>query len=82
MILMLLKRRIEKRASKYKKTSWVRRLLRRRKEKGEYANLVREMHLGDQESFFKYFQMFPATFEVLLRLGAPKIIKSSEKRGS
>ena len=80
MILMLLKRRIEKRASKYKKTCWVRRLLRRRKEKGEYANLVREMHLGDHESFFKYFRMSPTTFEVLLRLVARKIIKSSEKR--
>ena len=80
LVLMLLKRRIDKRASKYKKTCWVRRLLRRRKEKGEYANLVREMHLGDHESFFKYFQMSPTTFEVLLRLVAPKIIKSSEKR--
>ena len=82
LIVMLLKRRIEKRASKYKKTCWVRRLLRRRKEKGEYANLVREMHLGDHESFLKYFQMSPATFEVLLRFVAPEIIKSSEKRGS
>ena len=38
------------------------------------------MHLGGHESFFKYFRMFPTTFEVLLRLVAPKIINLSEKR--
>ena len=82
LILMLLRRRIEKWASKYKKTCWVRRLLRRGKEKGEYANLVQEMHLGELESFFKYFRMSPTTFEAILRLGSPKVIKSSEKRAT
>ena len=80
LVLLLLRRRIQRRANKYKKRFWVRPILQKRKQQGEYANLVREMQLGDHESFFKYFRMSPATFEILLRLVAPKIIKSSEKR--
>ena len=40
------------------------------------------MQLGDHESFFKYFRMFPTVFEKLLRLVAPLIVKSDQKRES
>ena len=38
------------------------------------------MQLADHESFFKYFCMSPHLFENLLRLVAPMILKSDQKR--
>ncbi len=65
--------------NKYRKRFWVRPILQRRKEQGEYANLIKEMQLGDHESFFKYFRISPTLFEALLNLVAPLIIKSNQK---
>ena len=42
-----------------------------RNEHGEFHRLVREMQLGDHEYFFKYFRMYPDTFELLLKKIAP-----------
>ena len=80
LLLLLLKRRIQRKANRYKKRFCTHPILKKRKQQGEYANLVREMQLVDHKSFFKYFRMSPATFEKLLRFVAPKIVKSSQKR--
>ena len=77
-LLMLLRRR--KRRNKYKKRFWIRPVLQRRKEQGEYFNLVKEMQLGDHESFFKYFRMTPNLCEEVLNLVAPLLLKSDSKR--
>ena len=67
---------------KYRKRFWVRPINQKRKQQGEYANLIREMQLGDHESFFKYFHMSLTLFEELLHLVAPLIVKSDQKRES
>ena len=80
LLLMLLRRRQLRIEEKYRKRFWVRPILQQRKQQGEYFNLVREMQLADHESFFKYFRMSPHLFENLLRLVAPMILKSDQKR--
>lgn len=78
-ILLLIRRRLIAK-NKYKKRFWVRKIFTERKQKGEYHLLVQELRLHDQEYFFKYFRMTPSKFEVLLRMVAPFITKSSFKR--
>ena len=79
LLLLLIRRRQHRRNTKYRKRFLVRRILQRRKEQGGYANLIREIQLGDHESFFKYCCMFPTVFEKLLRLVSPLIVKSDQK---
>lgn len=59
---------------------WVRDLFKERKEKGEFAMLVKDMELHDHEYFFKCFRMNVATLEQLLKWVGPYIVKSSERR--
>ena len=82
LLLLLIRRRQLRTKLKYRKRFWVRPINRKRKQQGEYANLIREMQLGDHESFFKYFRMSPAVFESLFHLVAPLIIKSDPNRES
>ena len=79
LLLMLLRRQLRMNG-KYRKRFWVRPILQQRKQQGEYFNFVREMQMADHESFFKYFRMSPHLFENLLRLVAPMILKSDQKR--
>ena len=79
-ILLLLRIRERRKKNRYRKRFWIRPILQRRKEQGEYFNLAREMQLADHESFFKYFRMSPTLFENLLAVVAPLILKSDEKR--
>ena len=80
LILMLMRRGQLRRKDKYRKRFWVRPILQQRIQQGEYFNLVREMQLADHESSFKYCRMSPHLFENLLRLVAPMILKSDQKR--
>ena len=80
LILMLMRRRQLRRKDKYRKRFWVRPILQQRKQQGEYFNLVREMQLADHESSFKYCRMSSHLFENLLRVVAPMILKSDQKR--
>ena len=52
-LLILLRRRLRK--QKYKKRFWVRNILQKRKEKGEYHTLIQEAMLYDKEFFFVCF---------------------------
>ena len=72
--------RMRKRQDKYKKHFWIRKIFQERKFKGEYALLVKDLKLFDNEYFFKYFRMDPITFEWLLLQVAPHIAKSSLRR--
>ena len=76
MLLLLIRRRQLRTQVKYRKRFWVRPFNRKRKQQGDYANLIREMQLGDHTSVFKYFRMSPEVFESLLHVVAPFIIKS------
>ena len=83
LILLLLIRRGQRRAKlKYRKRYWVSTINQNRTQQGEYTNLIRKMHLGDHESFFKYFGMSPVGFEKLLHLVAPLIVRSDQNRES
>lgn len=53
---------------------WVRDIFKRREAQSTY-NLVREMTLGDEDMYYRYMRMTPATFEHILRLVAPLITK-------
>ena len=78
-ILLLLKRRIERRKLKYKKSIWVRKVLQERKEKSQFHLLVKDLQLFDHCYFFKLFRMTPKTYECLLSWVGP-IIKKQEMK--
>lgn len=63
-----------------KKRMRVRKLFAERESKGEFHLLISDLKLFDHEYFFKYFRMSPTRYEELLRLVAPRIIKSNERR--
>ena len=54
---------------------WMRKLLTKRKWKGEYHVLVREMILFDHETFYKQFRMSISLYETLLQMIAHLITK-------
>jgi len=78
-ILQLLKRRIQRRQLKHKKSIWVRRVLQERKEKSQFHLLVKDLRLFDHCYFFKLFRMTPKTYECLLSWVGP-IIKKQETK--
>ena len=78
LLLLLLRKRLQRK--KYRKRTWVRKIYKERKTKGEFHLLVKEMKVCDHELFFKYFRRNPTQYENLLKLIAPAITKSSIKR--
>ncbi len=67
--LTLLKRR------KKKRSVWVRELWQQRKLQGHHDNLIQEMRLQDHTMHFNYFRMLPSTFDHLVRLVGPSLVK-------
>ena len=45
---------------------WIRSILTRRKQQGEYYNLLQEMRTSDPESHFRYSRMSKECFDSLL----------------
>ena len=74
-LLILYRRRKQRKRNKYKKRFWVRKLFQHRKTHGEFHNLVKELKLHDHELFFKQFRMDPCQMEEVLSWVAPKIYK-------
>ena len=64
---------------KRKRRFWIRKLYEERNVKGEYKLLINDMRLHDHEMFFRYFRMFPKTYESLPKLIGPDIKKVSTK---
>ena len=56
---------LKKRKSRPKRF-WIRKLLSRRPQQGEYHQLMQEMRLADSESFFMYMRMSKERFDLLL----------------
>ncbi|KAG0416984.1 hypothetical protein HPB47_005979 [Ixodes persulcatus] len=54
---------------------WVKPYLRRHREQGCYANLMRELALEDAEAYRSWIRMDTGTFEELLRKVTPLIMK-------
>lgn len=80
LLLIILRRRLRKRKQYIPKKFWVRPFLAQRGKKGLYNILVKELFLYDHEYFFHSFRMSPATFESLLQMVAPYIVKSTISR--
>ena len=55
--LLLRRRRRRKRMMERSRRYWVRDILSRRVQQGEYHNLLQEMRLSDPESHFSYLRM-------------------------
>ena len=63
-VLLALKRRRKKR--KKRRRCWVRPIFQRRREQGDYHNLIQEMRLSDPQSHFQYVRMSKERFDSLL----------------
>ena len=65
LLLCLLWRRRKARA-KSRRKFWVRSILAKRREQGEFHNLLQEMRLSDPASHFSYLRMSKERFDILL----------------
>lgn len=59
---------------------WVRPVNRSRKEDGHYDNLFRQLKETDHEEFFRLTRMRPDTFDQLLHLVSPFLVKKSIRK--
>lgn len=66
---------LEKQRREASRRWWVRPILSRRKEFGDYENLLQEMRLSDQDMFFNYTRMDIQQFDQLLELVGPALKK-------
>ena len=62
LLLCLLKRKLKRRSV------WVRPIFSRRRQQGEYHNLLQEMRLSDPDSHFRYLRLSRERFDCLLSL--------------
>ena len=54
-------------------------MFKKRKELGEFHNLIPELRAADREYFFRYFRMNPERFDHLLELVGDKIVKKDTR---
>eukprot|EP00795_Rhopilema_esculentum_P006251 gene6252-11663_t len=64
---------------KRKRSSWVRELWKYREQQGHFDNLVQEMRLNDHSMHFNFFRMLPSTFDDLLKLVGPALLKKKSR---
>ena len=50
------------------KQVWIRPIFKKRKEQGDYHNLLQELRLNDTESHFRYLRMSKERFDLLLSM--------------
>lgn len=65
-----------------KRRFWVQEIFKKRKLKGEFASLIMQAKMSDEEMFFQMFRMTPTKFEELLQYVAPHVICDSTRRES
>ena len=59
-------RRRRRRRLSSQKSTWVRPIFERRRNQGDYHQLLQEMRLGDTESHFRFLRMSKERFDMLL----------------
>ena len=64
---IILRQRRRRATKKSQRCSWVRPILQKRWQQGEYNNLLREIRLSDRENHFSYMRMSKETFDLLLQ---------------
>ena len=57
---------LPRRRRRHRRSVWVRSIFRRRRQQGEFHNLLQEMRLSDSESHFRYLRMTKERFDFLL----------------
>ena len=55
-----------RRRRRHRRSVWVRSIFRRRRQQGEFHNLLQVMRLSDSESHFRYLRMTKERFDILL----------------
>lgn len=81
LLALLLRHRRNKRLRKLQprrpRRFWMKEIYKRRERQGAYNNLIQEMRLSDQESFFNFYRMTPQMFDNLLSIVGPAINHSA-----
>lgn len=77
MTIAVLRRRSIRHRRRRPRTWWVRPWLtqQRRLQFGDYSQLMKELRLEDEGSFYNYLRMEPAIFDELLQRVGPRIVK-------
>lgn len=77
MTIAVIRRRMQRRQRRKQRTWWVRPWLtqQRRVLFGDYSQLMQELRLEDEGSFYNYLRMEPAMFDELLQRVGPRITK-------
>ncbi|XP_065060189.1 uncharacterized protein LOC135687536 [Rhopilema esculentum] len=65
------------RERKKRRSVWVRKLCKERERQGHYDNLIQEMRVQDHSMYFNYFRMLPSTFDDLLGLVGPSLVRKT-----
>ncbi len=68
LLLVLAIRRRRRMRRKRCRRIWIRPIFAKRKQQGEYHNLLQEMRLSDPESHFRYLRMSRERFDALLEM--------------
>ena len=68
LLLLLRRRRSRKNRLFNSRREWVRSIFKRRRQQGEFHNLLQELRLVDPDSHFRYLRMSKETFDDLLRM--------------
>ena len=71
LLCLLWRHRRNKKKKKTRRRFWVRQIVQKRRDQGEFHNLLQEMRLNDPESHFRYLRMSKATFDRLLARVGP-----------
>ena len=71
LLMLLLRPRQLRQERKISRKVSVRNMLKMRRKKGAFQNLIKEMRTSDREAYFKFFRMSPENLDHHLRLVAP-----------
>lgn len=66
LLLVCIYRRRRRRALSAQRSTWIRSIFERRRDQGDYHQLLQEMRLGDTESHFRFLRMSKERFDMLL----------------
>ena len=66
LLISLYLRRRRRRALSSQRSTWIRLIFQRRRDQGDYHQLLQEMRLGDAESHFRFLRMSKERFDMLL----------------
>lgn len=76
LLLLYIRKRKEKRnVNISKRKHWIHPILRLKQQQGDWCNLIHEMRLQGDQTFFSYMRMTSIMFDILLAKVGPSIVK-------